>query len=124
MLIPTTTFGPITVAAIQPGGNSTVTVKLQQETRTTYPVGSRPQFALQEALTGATQPAVVTGVRRANQRFSLEEAANLHLGQELPGHIRRIQRATPKYPGQKPAYEGGFTSSEYLPEYAEDQDFR
>ena len=121
---PTTTFGPVTITAMRPGGNGIVTVTLQQDTQVTYPVGSRPQFALQEMLSGTTQPQIVSNVRRATQRFSMEAAAALRLGQELPGHIRRIRQAVAKYPGQQPAYEGGYTSSEYLTQYAEDLDLR
>ena len=102
---------------------STVKARIHQRVLTTYPPGSRSQFALQDSLNAEGAKTVIS-TRKITQRLSLEEAAKLTVGQDISGHIARVLRSTPRYATQKPAYEGGYASASWHSAYAPDTDER
>lgn len=120
------TFGPVTIADIAPvkEGSVVVAVRLHQQCVTEYPPGTRQQFALQDALSPGERTKMVKSTRKCTQRFNLKEAATLTAGQEVHGHISRTLRSQPRYPSQKPAYEGGYASASWHSAYVPDTDER
>ena len=102
---------------------STVKARIFQRVQTTYPAGSRAQFALQDTLDPDGTKTVLS-TRKITQRLSPEEAAKLTVGQAIAGHISRALRSTPRYPTQKPAYEGGYASASWHGDYHPDTDER
>jgi hypothetical protein len=121
---PVHVFGTPYIHDIIPSeSGSTVKVKIFQVVQTTYPPGSREQFALQDSLTPGKEKTVVS-TRKITQRLSPEQAKDLTVGQEIEGHIARTLRSTPRYPDQKPAYEGGYASASWHTDYTPDVDER
>jgi len=104
-------------------GGTTVKAKIYQRVQTSYPPGTRSQFALQDSLDAESTKTVVS-TRKITQRLSPEEAAKLTVGQDIAGHISRTLRSTPRYATQKPAYEGGYASASWHSAYTPDTDER
>jgi hypothetical protein len=122
---PQSVFGPVVVLSKKPSSSgSTIAVKLCQVVTTTYPPGTRPHLALQEAINDDHEPKTVVSCRKATQRLLPAEAEKLKPGDEIEGHLVRTLRANPRYTGQKAAYEGGYASSTWSPTFEEDIDLR
>lgn len=117
-------FGPVLIAGlVTSASGSTVAVKLTQQVVTTYPPGARAHFLLQDSLAPPTSKRIITH-RKTTQRLAPDEAALLNVGQPMGGHIARTLCAEPRYAAQKPAYEGGYASSAWHPDYVADADER
>ena len=114
---------PYLAELVPSDAGSTVKARIFQVVQTTYPPGSRSQFALQDSLDPDGTKTVIS-TRKITQRLSPEEAAKLTVGQDITGHISRCLRSTPRYATQKPAYEGGYASASWHPSYVPDTDER
>ena len=114
---------PYLAELVSSDAGSTVKARIFQRVQTSYPPGSRSQFALQDSL-NADAAKIVVSTRKITQRLSPEEAAKLTVGQDIQGHISRCLRSTPRYATQKPAYEGGYASASWHSAYTPDTDER